>query len=350
MIEVHDLVKRYGAHTAVDRLSFTVEQGQVYGFLGPNGAGKSTTMNMMTGYLGPTSGEVLVAGHSIVSEPDEARRHIGYLPEQPPLYTDMTVDEYLLFAAGLKKLPRAGRGEQVDRVKELTMLSDVGGRLIRNLSKGYRQRVGLAQALLGFPEIIILDEPTVGLDPKQIIEIRSLIRDLAREHTVILSSHILSEIQAVCDHVLIIHHGHKVAEGAISELERTLAGPVCLDVVVRGERQAAQAALAGLPGVAGVTSFSVSAPGEIGLRLEQREGADLRQAVFQACVQAGLPLLELRPDTVTLEDVFLKLTADDTPQEEDEEEDGPSALESPADALDEPESGSDQEEKEEENP
>ena len=350
MIEVHDLVKRYGAHTAVDRLSFTVEQGQVYGFLGPNGAGKSTTMNMMTGYLGPTSGEVLVAGHSIVSEPDEARRHIGYLPEQPPLYTDMTVDEYLLFAAGLKKLPRAGRGEQVDRVKELTMLSDVGGRLIRNLSKGYRQRVGLAQALLGFPEIIILDEPTVGLDPKQIIEIRSLIRDLAREHTVILSSHILSEIQAVCDHVLIIHHGHKVAEGAISELERTLAGPVCLDVVVRGERQAAQAALAGLPGVAGVTSFSVSAPGEIGLRLEQREGADLRQAVFQACVQAGLPLLELRPDTVTLEDVFLKLTADDAPQEEDEEEDVQAALESPADAPDEPESGSDQEEKEEENP
>ena len=350
MIEVHDLVKRYGAHTAVDRLSFTVEQGQVYGFLGPNGAGKSTTMNMMTGYLGPTSGEVLVAGHSIVSEPDEARRHIGYLPEQPPLYTDMTVDEYLLFAAGLKKLPRAGRGEQVDRVKELTMLSDVGGRLIRNLSKGYRQRVGLAQALLGFPEIIILDEPTVGLDPKQIIEIRSLIRDLAREHTVILSSHILSEIQAVCDHVLIIHHGHKVAEGAINELERTLAGPVCLDVVVRGERQAAQAALAGLPGVAGVTPFSVSAPGEIGLRLEQREGADLREAVFQACVQAGLPLLELRPDTVTLEDVFLKLTADDTPQEEDEEEDVQAALESPVDAPDEPESGSDQEEKEEETP
>ena len=319
MIEVHNLVKRYGAHLAVDRLSFTVEQGQVYGFLGPNGAGKSTTLNMMTGYLGPTSGEVLVAGHSITAEPDEARRHIGYLPEQPPLYTDMTVDEYLLFAAGLKKLPRAQRGEQVDQVKELTMLSDVGGRLIRNLSKGYRQRVGLAQALLGFPEIIILDEPTVGLDPKQIIEIRTLIRDLAREHTVILSSHILSEIQAVCDHVLIIHHGKKVAEGAIRDLERSLAGPVCLDVVVKGDAQAARSALAGLPGVSGVTPIPTPGDGEAGLRLEQKEGADLRQAVFQACVQAGLPLLELRPDAVTLEDVFLKLTADDAPEGRDTE-------------------------------
>ena len=351
MIEVHNLVKRYGAHLAVDRLSFTVEQGQVYGFLGPNGAGKSTTMNMMTGYLGPTSGEVLVAGHSITAEPDEARRHIGYLPEQPPLYTDMTVDEYLLFAAGLKKLPRAQRGEQVDQVKELTMLSDVGGRLIRNLSKGYRQRVGLAQALLGFPEIIILDEPTVGLDPKQIIEIRSLIRELAREHTVILSSHILSEIQAVCDHVLIIHHGRKVAEGAISDLERTLAGPVCLDVVVKGDRQAALAALAGLPGVAGMTPIPTAQAGEAGLRLEQAAGSDLREAVFQACVQAGLPLLELRPDAVTLEDVFLKLTADDAPADTDES--GPSdapdrAADSPASA---PEDSTPSEgKKEEENP
>ena len=348
MIEVRDLVKRYGSHLAVDRLSFTVEQGQVYGFLGPNGAGKSTTMNMMTGYLGPTSGEVLVAGHSITDEPDEARRHIGYLPEQPPLYTDMTVEEYLFFAAGLKKLPRGERGEQVDRVKELTMLSDVGGRLIRNLSKGYRQRVGLAQALLGFPEIIILDEPTVGLDPKQIIEIRTLIRELAREHTVILSSHILSEIQAVCDHVLIIHHGRKVAEGAIDQLERTLAGPACLEVVVGGEAAAARTALASLPGVARVTPVPRPRPGEVGLRLEQKEGSDLREAVFRACVQADLSLLELRPETVTLEDVFLRLTADDAPGEEEPQ--GDPALEAPKETAEETQSGADREEKEEETP
>lgn len=318
MIQVRDLVKRYGGHLAVDNLNFTVEQGQVYGFLGPNGAGKSTTMNMMTGYLGPTSGEVLVDGHSIVREPDEARRHIGYLPEQPPLYTDMTVDEYLSFAAGLKKLPRCDRRGQVEQAKEMTRLTDVSGRLIRNLSKGYRQRVGLAQALLGLPEIIILDEPTVGLDPKQIIEIRTLIRELAQAHTVILSSHILSEIQAVCDHILIIHHGKKVAEGAIDTLERSLTGTAYLEVVVRGEEAAARSALAGLPGLAGLVPMSVHGAGEAGLRLEQQPGADLREAVFHACVQAGLPLLTLREDRVTLEDVFLKLTEDDAPGEMDE--------------------------------
>lgn len=310
MIEVHDLVKRYGDHLAVDHLSFCVERGQIYGFLGPNGAGKSTTMNMMTGYLGPTGGEVLVAGHSIVSEPDEARRHIGYLPEQPPLYTEMTVDEYLDFAAGLKRVPRSERGEQVRRVKELTMLADVGGRLIRNLSKGYRQRVGLGQALLGFPEIIILDEPTVGLDPKQIIEIRALIRDLAREHTVILSSHILPEIQEVCDHILIIHHGQKVAEGTPASLERELSGDAGLELVVRGEYEAARAALARVPGVSGIAPLPGAGSGEAGLRLERGEGVDVREAVFRACAGADLPILMMKSDAMTLEDIFLKLTAD----------------------------------------
>ena len=198
MIEVKNLVKRYGKHLAVDGLSFRVGKGQIYGFLGPNGAGKSTTMNIMTGYIGATEGEVLINGHDILREPEEAKKCIGYLPEQPPLYMEMTVREYLSFAGELKKIPKDKMEEQIEEVIELTKLREAENRLIHNLSKGYRQRVGLAQAILGFPEIIILDEPTVGLDPKQIIEIRELIRRLAKKHTVILSSHILAEIREVC--------------------------------------------------------------------------------------------------------------------------------------------------------
>ena len=194
MIEVKNLVKKYGDHTAVDHLSFTVEKGQIYGFLGPNGAGKSTTMNIMTGYLGATDGEVLINGHDILKEPQAAKKSIGYLPELPPLYMDMTVMEYLKFSAELKKIKKEDREQEIEKALKLVKLADVQDRLIKNLSKGYKQRVGLAQAILGFPEIIILDEPTVGLDPKQIIEIRELIRELAKEHTVILSSHILAEI------------------------------------------------------------------------------------------------------------------------------------------------------------
>lgn len=311
MIEVRELVKRYGGRLAVDGLSFTVESGQVYGFLGPNGAGKSTTMNMMTGYLGPTAGEVLVDGHSVADEPEEAKRRIGYLPEQPPLYTEMTVDEYLEFAAALKKVPRADRARQVDRAVERTRLGEVRRRLIRNLSKGYRQRVGIAQALLGDPEIIILDEPTVGLDPKQIIEIRALIRALAAEHTVILSSHILAEVQAVCGQILIIHRGRMVASGAPAELERRLAGSQALDVVVKGEEAAGRALLSALPGVRSVESVPGAEPGTAGFRVEPRAGEDLREAVFRACAAAELPLLGLRSGGLTLEEIFLKLTADE---------------------------------------
>ena len=219
MIEVENLVKRYGGHLAVDHLSFTVEKGCVCGFLGPNGAGKSTTMNMMTGYLAPTEGEVRVDGHSVTQDPAGAKACIGYLPEQPPLYVDMTVREYLEFAAGLKRIPRGERAAQLDRILEMTRTADVSGRLIRNLSKGYRQRVGLAQAILGFPKIIILDEPTVGLDPKQVVENRELISHLSRGHTVIISSHILSEIRAVCDRVLIIRKGRFVVCDTPDELE-----------------------------------------------------------------------------------------------------------------------------------
>ena len=202
MIEVSNLVKKYGDHTAVDHLSFQIEKGKIYGFLGPNGAGKSTTMNMITGYIASTEGKVMIDGHDILEEPEEAKKCIGYLPELPPLYFDMTVKEYLAFAAELKKIPKAERKNQITRVCATTKLDAVQNRLIKNLSKGYRQRVGLAQAILGYPEVIILDEPTVGLDPKQILEIRDLIKELGKEHTVILSSHILSEVRAVCDYVL----------------------------------------------------------------------------------------------------------------------------------------------------
>ncbi len=320
MIEVRGLVKRYGSRLAVDHLSFTVPDGQIFGFLGPNGAGKSTTMNLMTGYLGPTEGEVLIDGHSITQEPEKAKAAMGYLPEQPPLYPDMTVEEYLLFAARLKKVPRDRREEQLDRVTEMTGTDGVRERLIRNLSKGYRQRVGLAQALLGFPKVLILDEPTVGLDPKQILEMRQLIRQLAREHTVILSSHILSEVQEVCDHLLIIHHGRKVAAGAPEELERTLAGAPALEVTLLTDGERGRTLLAPLPGLAALTPLPSREEGAVRFRLEPQEGADLRLAVFSACAQQQVPLLELRRDAMTLEQMFLKLTSDDQAQDAGEEE------------------------------
>ena len=237
MIEVKNLTKCYGKHLAVDNLSFTVEKGQIYGFLGPNGAGKSTTMNIMTGYLGATKGEVLIDGHDILKEPEEAKRCIGYLPEQPPLYLEMTVMEYLRFAAELKKIPKEDMEIQIEKAMRLTRLSDVRGRLISNLSKGYKQRVGLAQAILGFPEIIILDEPTVGLDPKQIIEIRELIRKLAKGHTVILSSHILAEIREVCDYILIIARGKLVASDTPENLENSMSGTGHIEIEVRREQK-----------------------------------------------------------------------------------------------------------------
>ena len=318
MIEVRDLVKQYGNRLAVDHLSFTVPDGQIFGFLGPNGAGKSTTMNLMTGYLGPTSGEILVDGFSITKEPEKAKRRIGYLPELPPLYMDMTVEEYLRFAAQLKKVPKSEWDSQVDRVAGMTGVDQVLGRLIRNLSKGYRQRVGLAQALLGFPKVLILDEPTVGLDPKQILEMRTLIRQLAQEHTVILSSHILSEVQEVCDHLLIIHHGKKVAAGEPEELERSLSGNPALEIVVRGEGEAVQSQLALLSGITSLTQHDCPEANCCAFRLESTPDQDLREAVFQTCARQGLPLLELRRDTLTLEDIFLKLTSDDVEEERDE--------------------------------
>ena len=234
LIEVRNLVKYYGTHMAVDHLNFTIKKGQIYGFLGPNGAGKSTTMNIMTGYLGATQGQVFINGHDILSEPYKAKKDIGYLPEQPPLYMDMTVLEYLKFVAALKLIDKSIKSAQLDQVISLVRLGTVKNRLIKNLSKGYRQRVGLAGALIGFPEIIILDEPTVGLDPQQIIEIRQLIRGLAKDHTVILSSHILSEVREVCDHIMIIYQGKLVASDTPENLEQKMQGNETIELLVKG--------------------------------------------------------------------------------------------------------------------
>ena len=253
MIEVQHLTKKYGRHLALDDLSFTIEKGQIYGFLGPNGAGKSTTMNIMTGYISATEGEVLIDGHSILDEPEKAKRSIGYLPEIPPLYPDMTVMEYLNFVAELKKIPKDKRPAEVRKASTLVKLKDVSNRLIRNLSKGYKQRTGLAAAVLGFPDIIILDEPTVGLDPKQIIEIRQLIRKLAKDHTVILSSHILAEVQEICDYVLIISKGKLAASGTPNELEELSQGKDTIELTIKSNAETIQKILDKIPDIQNIT-------------------------------------------------------------------------------------------------
>lgn len=319
MIEVKDLVKNYGDHVAVDHLSFKVEKGQIYGFLGPNGAGKTTTMNIMTGYIGPTEGEVIINGHNILEEPEEAKRSIGYLPEHPPLYTDMTAREYLDFAAELKKMESGLRAASVDKVVELTKIADVQHRLIKNLSKGYRQRVGLAQAMLGLPEILILDEPTVGLDPKQIHEIRELIRSLAKEHTIILSSHILSEVQEVCDQVLIIHHGKLIATGTPEELEKQMRGNSTELIVKSGDANYVKNALSSIDGIGSIVCTPTSRDNEVSVIIESSENRDLREDIFYACAKADCPLLLMRPSGVSLESIFLELTSDSIRQDGQEQ-------------------------------
>lgn len=307
MIEVKNLTKCYGKHLAVDNLSFTVEKGQIYGFLGPNGAGKSTTMNIMTGYLGATKGEVLIDGHDILKEPEEAKRCIGYLPEQPPLYLEMTVMEYLRFAAELKKIPKEDMEIQIEKAMRLTRLSDVRGRLISNLSKGYKQRVGLAQAILGFPEIIILDEPTVGLDPKQIIEIRELIRKLAKEHTVILSSHILAEIREVCDYILIIARGKLVASDTPENLENSMSGTGHIEIEVRREQKEVERVLDRIDQVKRV-EYTLLEDGTVRAQIEAKGSGDIRERIFHAFADQKMPLLTLKLNKSTLEEIFLELT------------------------------------------
>lgn len=310
MIEVKHLTKRYGNHVAVNDLNFTIDKGKVYGFLGPNGAGKSTTMNIITGCLGATEGEVLIDGHSIAEEPMQAKRLIGYLPEQPPVYMDMTPAEYLDFVARAKGIPAKERAQQIETVTEKTRIQDVRNRLIRNLSKGYRQRVGIAQALLGRPEIIILDEPTVGLDPAQIIEIRELIRELGKEHTLVLSSHILSEVQAVCDAIMIISKGRLVASDTSENLTALFAGTVTLNLDVRATDDAARKVLDTVPGIEDM-ALSAGDPGVTHVQLKPEEDQDIRETLFFAFAKAGLPILSMMQNHASLEDVFLELTQDD---------------------------------------
>lgn len=305
MIEINNLVKKYGEHVAVDHLSLTVEPGKIYGFLGPNGAGKSTTMNIITGYLGATSGTVTINGHDIFKEPEEAKKCVGYLPEIPPLYADMTVLEYLNFVAALKKLQKSLRKRYVEEAMETTGILDVKNRMIRNLSKGYRQRVGFAQAILGYPEIIILDEPTVGLDPKQIIEIRDLIKKLGEKHTVILSSHILTEISAVCDHVFIISKGKLVASDSTENLLDQMSGAQEIELTVRSEADRAKALL---EEIEYVDHADLKDAKEGSILIRAKSGNDIREEVFRLMAENHIPVIEMRTVTKSLEDVFLQIT------------------------------------------
>ena len=308
MIEVRNLTKRYGEKLVVDNASFTVNAGEIVGFLGRNGAGKTTTMNMITGYISSTSGTALVDGHDILKEPAEVKKRIGYLPEQPPLYMDMTVNEYLAFAADIKKVPNKNRKEHLDRIKELVRITDVSARIIGNLSKGYKQRVGLAEALVGNPPVLILDEPTVGLDPTQIIEIRHLIKGLGKEHTIILSSHILPEVADVCERVIIIDHGRIVAQDSLAALQQGLGETAKLTVRIAGPEAATARTLRAIEGVINVDNLGVRESNSYDFLITANKEIDVRRAIFNIMGKSGTPILLMRYLDYTLEDIFLQLT------------------------------------------
>lgn len=309
MIEVKNLTKRYGQKLAVDNVSFTVNKGEILGFLGPNGAGKSTTMNILTGYLSATEGSAKIGEFDILENPIEAKKAIGYLPEQPPLYLDMTVKEYLNFIYDLKsvKLPR---DEHIAEVCEVVKISHVYKRMIKNLSKGYKQRVGLAQALIGNPQVLILDEPTVGLDPKQIIEIRNLIKTLGEKHTVILSSHILPEIQAVCDRVIVISQGRLVADDTTANLSESMSEDKRYSAIIEGPEQEVLKVLTSITGMKEVVPLGKRQEGVYEYTIEAIENVDVRREVFKRLAERNWPLLGLRSSELTLEDIFLRLTKD----------------------------------------
>ena len=337
MIEVKNLTKQYGDHLAVDDLSFTVDEGSVYGFLGPNGAGKSTTMNIMTGYLAPTEGEVIINGYNILDEPEKAKRTIGYLPEIPPLYPDMTVREYLTFAAELKKVPRKDRKAQVARVMEELSITDVADRLIKNLSKGYKQRVGFAQALVSNPETLILDEPTVGLDPKQIIEIRELIKELGKKHTVILSSHILAEVSEICDTVMIISNGRLVALDTPENLAAGQGQGTQIIISSPADAETLESVLTAFAGE-GKVNISEGSDGLLTATIDYEGEGDPRKEIVTALAKAGCPYYSVDVKKASLEDIFLELTenegdVDYSEADEDDSDDEEESVSSTA-ALD----------------
>ena len=306
MIEINNLVKNYGTKFAVDDISFKIGKGEIVGFLGPNGAGKSTTMNILTGYLSSTSGEAKVGGIDILENPNEAKKLIGFLPEQPPLYIDMTVNEYLNFVYDIKGC-KLNRERHLAEIRQVTKIEDVKNRLIKNLSKGYKQRVGIAQALVGNPPVIIFDEPTVGLDPKQIIEIRNLIRNLGQSHTVVLSTHILSEVQAVCDRIIIINEGKIIADERTENITRVVEENRRYSLKICGPQREVQTALQEIPGV-----ISVELTGERELDsytyvLEAEKGVDVRKPVFYTLSEKNFPMIGMEPLGMNLEEVFIKI-------------------------------------------
>lgn len=307
MIEVKNLIKKYGEHVAVNDLSFTVEKGQILGFLGPNGAGKSTTMNILTGYISATEGYVLINGHDIFLEPEEAKKCIGYLPEIPPLYQDMTVKEYLDFVADIKLVKKAEKSEMILQIMDMTRITDVSQRLIKQLSKGYKQRLGLAQAIVGFPEVLIFDEPTVGLDPMQIIEIRDLIKALSKEHTIILSSHILSEISAICDKVMIINKGKLIVSDTPENLSKHIGGSNGLHLEVKGEVQRIEEALSKISEITR-TDIDNSQGELVKVSAYSAEEDDIREAVFYSLSESKCPIMSMQSSSMSLEDIFLELT------------------------------------------
>ncbi len=306
MIEVRNLVKKYGNHLAVNNLSFTVNKGEILGFLGPNGAGKSTTMNMITGYISATEGSVIINGYDLFEEPEEAKKSIGYLPEQPPLYLDMTVKEYMNFVADLKKLPKKDRKDAIHHAMKKTGILDMEERLIKHLSKGYRQRVGLAQAILGDPDLIILDEPTVGLDPMQIIEIRDLIQKLSKEHAVILSSHILAEISAICDKVMIINQGKLVVSDTPDNLSNHIKGSNSVQLLIKGDKATIQS---GLSKIHNIRKVEYKLEGDLlNINVTCDSDVDVREQIFYTMAELKCPILSMSSSKMSLEDIFLKVT------------------------------------------
>ena len=311
MIELKHVTKRYGAKCAVNDISFTINKGEVLGFLGRNDAGKSTTMNMITGYISASEGQILIDGMDILEQPREAKRRIGYLPELPPLYMDMTVEEYLKFVCEIKEVRRKSQKAHLDDLYNLVKITDVRHRLIRNLSKGYKQRVGVAQALVGNPEVVIMDEPTVGLDPKQIIEIRKLISGLGENHTVVLSSHILHEVADVCDRVVIINKGQIVAQDTLANLTHGIGESIRLTVRIIGPEKPVTRMLREIPGVKYVETLGSREADSVDYLVESDSKTDVRRPLVNAVLAGGYSLLMLKPLDVTLEDIFLQLTSED---------------------------------------
>ena len=309
MIEISNLTKTYGRITAVNDISFSVQPGEIVGFLGPNGAGKTTTMNILTGYIPSTAGVAKIGGYDVMEEPEKVKRQIGYLPEQPPLYFDLTVIEYLMFVAELKKVQKGLRKQQVNDAMELMRIDDHRGRLVKNLSKGYKQRVGFAQALLGEPEVLILDEPTVGLDPRQIIEMRKIIRSLGKKHTIILSSHILQEVSAVCERVVIINKGRIAAEDTPENLSKGMGSASRLSMTIAGAPSAVMSAISEVYGVKSIEKLADRERGVASYLVESDKDIDVRRPLFFALAKIGCPLLEMRSMDFSLEEIFLELVA-----------------------------------------